>query len=285
MRIGGYGSGNGGGHGPGRDRAGTFRRRHRVGERVTGRVLGSDTPGQAWVDFEGIELSARIQSNPAPGSLLLFIILSLDPEILLQELHVAQSQGNPMGPAAGAFWAARARFEALSWDVREKTGQARGGPEAREKAFLAALKAAPEAEKAYAAVIRAVTDVNALLKARGGPMLGYEPWLLPETLSHEILTRRRPKDDGTETGLSFALPGQGQCELRLVSGPGGTGARLFLERPELAGAFEALVRGRGLTPEGLDMPAPATLPPAARAGLLAQILASAPGGLRFARRV
>lgn len=287
MRITGFGGwGGGGGRGKSRDRADSFRRRHRVGERVTGRVLRHESDGYAWVDFEGIELLAGIQSAPAPGSVLLFVVLRTEPDILLQELHVARAAGDPLSGVADAFWAARARFESLSWDVREATGRAEGGPEARRKAFDAALAGAPEAAGAFALAAEAVEAANALLAMRGGARLGYRHWLLPETLSGEMLDLPASRGGIAESAHSFTLPGQGQCELRLMRGPRGAGARLLLEDVRLAPAFEKLVRLRAVVPADMEFLAPAPLPLSSRAGVLAPLLAAGRGDRpRFARRV
>lgn len=285
MRITGHGSGWGSGPKGGRERADVFRRRHRPGERVTGRVLRRDGPGEAWVDFEGVELLASIQSDPAPGSVLLFTILRLEPDILLQELHVARAAGDPLVPAADAFWTARARFESLSWDARAAAGE-KDEPEARERALRSALAEAPDAAEALERTERAAAEVSLLLAARGGPVLGYRPWLLPETLSGEMLTLTNPSSRLSETRFSFTLPGQGQCELRLMSGPDAAGARLYLEHPQLAPAFEKLLVLRGLATSDQAFFKAAPLPPSARAGVLAPLLgAGQPGRPRFARRV
>lgn len=287
MRITGFGGwGGGGSKGQGRDRADAFRRRHRVGERVTGRVLRHESTNHAWVDFEGIELLAGIQSAPAPGSVLLFVILRTEPDILLQELQVARAAGDPLSGVADAFWAARARFESLSWDIRTTAGKAAGGPNARERAFRAALDDAPDAAKVFALAEEAVDAANGLLALRGGMRLGYRPWLLPETLSGETITMPPSKGGITETAHSFTFPGHGQCELRLMEGAEGAGARLLLESMDLAPAFEKLVRLRGLVSDDQDFFTPAPLPLSARAGVLAPLLAAGHGDRpRFARRV
>jgi len=284
MRISGQGSSFfGGGSRKERDRRAAFTRRHRVGERVSGRVLKRERPGYAWVDFEGVELLANIQSDPDPGTLLLFEVIRLEPDIMLQELSVARSQGDPLGPAIDRFWAARTRFESLSAPLRAELAALEASPDKRRAAFLAGLERDPELAAAFAAVSQAATSVSEQLANRGGGRLDYAPWLAPEALSSELLTRAAASTE--ETAFSFTLPSHGHCEMRLISDPPRRTVRLFLERPELGPAFEDLLRKRLFAGLEVEFFAPAPLPPGARAGLLGPLLGSVLARPRFARRV
>lgn len=286
MRISGRGF-FGGGSAKGRQRAGEFTRRHRVGERVSGRVLKRERPGYAWVDFEGIELLANIQSDPEPGQRLLFEVMRLEPDILLQELAVARAQGDPLGPAIDLFWAARTRFESAASPLRAELA-ALPGPEApRREAFAARLAAAPELARAFATVSEAAAAINEIISPRDGGTLDYRPWLIPEALSGEMLTLTRHRQGAApvlETGFSFLLPPHGQCELRLMASGNDRTARLFLEQTGLAPAFEKLLRTYVFKDE-VQFFSPAPLPREARAGVLAPLLGAGRGRPRFARRV
>jgi len=264
-----------------------------VGERVTGRVLKRERPGYAWVDFEGLELLTNIESDPEPGSLLLFQIIRLEPDILLQELHVARAQGDPLGPAVDLFWAARTRFETISAGLRKELSDLPGPEQPRKDAFDALLAGTPDLAQGFKQVTQACTAINTLLSARGAGQLDYRPWLLPEALSGELLsisrTRTNPASEQSptivETGFSFTLPPHGQCEMRLLASPPTITVRLFLEHPGLGPAFERLIRAFLFAGQDVDFFTPSVLPPEARAGVLAPQLSMDRARSRFARRV
>ncbi|BBD07980.1 hypothetical protein [Desulfovibrio ferrophilus] len=293
MRISGWGSNNSSDSRKERERSAAFQRRHRIGERVTGRVLKRERSGYAWVDFEGLELLANIQSDPEPGSRLLFQIIRLEPDILLQELHVAQAQGDPLGPAVNLFWATRTRFESASTELRKVLSAMPGPEQQRKVVFELRLAEASDLAHEFQLVIKARDAVNALLATRGEGRLDYRPWLLPDALSGEMLTVKRPEpspaqDQGTaieETAFSFALPPHGQCEMRLMVSPTTATVRLFLEHTGLAPAFEKILLSFLFSEKSVEFFTPTNLPPEARAGVLAPQLSSGQALPRFARRI
>lgn len=290
MRIRGYGAGTGaGGHGQGGDRPGAFRRRHRPGERLAGRVLRREAPGLAWVDFQGLELLASIASDPEPGETLLFEVLRTDPDIVLREIPVARAAGDPLGPAADAFWAARSQFEANAAPLREALEAAGPGPARRQAAFARALDAAPGLEALFRTLEQARAAASALTAARGAGSLEYRPWLMPRALSGEMLVAGRPARPGgeavTETTFSFAVPGPGQCELRLLESATRASARLLAEHPDKAAELLLALRAGGWPGERVRLFAPAPLPAPARAGALAALLRAAGARPRLSRRV
>jgi len=280
MRIQGDGAGPGGGHHGGGDRSGAFRRRHRPGERLTGRVLRREGPGLAWVDIQGLELLASIASDPAPGTVLLFEVLRTDPDILLRELHVARAAGDPLGPAADAFWAARAQFEANAGALRAALEAAGPGPARREAAFARALAADPGLGALFQTLEQARAATSALTSARGAGSLEYRPWLLPWALSGEMLIAARPASAGAaalvETAFAFTVPGPGQCELRLIESPPRASARLLAEHPDRARDVLRAMQDAGWPGPEVRFFDPAPLPAAARAGVLAPLLRADP---------
>ncbi|WP_028586801.1 hypothetical protein [Desulfocurvus vexinensis] len=290
MRIQGDGAGSGGGSHGGGDRPGAFRRRHRPGERLAGRVLRREAPGLAWVDIQGLELLASIASDPAPGTVLLFEVLRTDPDILLRELHVARAANDPLGPAADAFWAARSRFEAHAGALREAMAAAGADPAARQAAFARALAADPGLDALFQTLEQARAAASALTAARGAGSLEYRPWLLPWALSGEMLVAARPAAAGAaalvETTFAFAVPGPGQCELRLLESPPRASARLLAEHPDRARDVLRAMQDAGWPGPGARLFAPAPLPAAARAGVLAPLLCAASlARPRLSRRV
>jgi hypothetical protein len=130
---------------------------------------------------------------------------------------------------------------------------------------------------------------SALTAARGAGRLEYRPWLLPRALSGEMLVAERPASANapalTETTFAFAVPGPGQCELRLLESPPRASARLLAERPDDAADLLRALRDEGWPGAGVRLFAPATLPVPARAGVLAPLLRAAGARPRLSRRV
>lgn len=71
-----------------RDRSGRFRKRHRAGQRVRGvvREWQSQAQGLAWVDIDGHRLLAQLPPDTRLGLERLFLVVSLEPEIVLRAL-------------------------------------------------------------------------------------------------------------------------------------------------------------------------------------------------------
>lgn len=289
MRIFGFGSNSSGHNKHQQDRSGTFRKRHRVGERVSGRILRRERPGLAWVNFEGVELLAQIESNPEPGSTLLFQVMQLEPEIELKELAVARSLGDPLSPAADAFWSARTRFEAATAKLRDVLSQHSGSPQERQRAFYEAVKEVPRWRELWQRLVKAQSAASDILTQRGIGGLEYAPWLLPEALSAEMLVVRHSAADGSntkETAFAFMVPGIGQCELKLLEASDKTDARLFMEYPDKIRAAEKLLHARIFVHIDAAFHGVSSLPPRSRAGVLAPLLTTgAFAAPRFSRRV
>lgn len=293
----------------GGDRARIFRNRHRVGERVKGRLLRWEQPGQAWpnlawIDIQGQELLAQIHSQPEPGQILVFLVVQLYPDIVLQELHgggPGSGSGAPLSlsGAVHAFWAARSLYESASRPERPVLGPAPGMPASERRSLLhSTLGTRPDVLARYLRLLGAVQLTNAFLGPMGAGRLCYPAWLLPaEALAAEMLMHPgRGAGDADEAVLAFALPRAGQCLVRLVVRPGVKGVsggvsgscRVSMERPSLGRAMDAaldvLLARAGL--DGLSRLETAALPPEHRAGLLAGLLHAGGGGAPgFATRV
>jgi len=289
VRIGDSGSGSGAGQSPDRrERSAAFRRRHRPGDRLVGRVLRRERPGLSWVDFAGLALLADIPSNPEPGEERLFEVEGTEGRIRLRELGPARA---PLAaaPDLAPFRRARARFEALAAPLLDALA-ATPGPE-REAAFARRIPAAPGLAAALEETRTALADLAADFTRHGLGRPGYLPWLLPATRESELAILP-PAGSLERTDFSFVLPGRGAGEAVLLCGPAGDpeagcGARLYLEDPALAplGAEAALL----LAPAGrrVDILGLHPLPAERRGGVLAALIAgpAGRGGGRISSRV
>jgi hypothetical protein len=291
VRIGDFGSGNGPGQSPDRrERSAAFRRRHSPGDRLTGRVLRREAPGLSWVDFAGLTLLADIASDPEPGDLRLFEVVDTAGRIRLRELGPARAP-LPAAPGLAAFRSARSRFEALAGPLLDSLAEL--PPPQREAAFARQVAAVPDLAAAWQTVGAALAALAADFAALGLGEPGYRPWLLPSARESELAALPRA-GALLRTDFSFVLPGapsgQGAGEVILLrrpdeAGAAGCGARLYLERPDLAvvAAEAALL----LAPHGrAEILGVHPLPPDRRGGVLASLAAGLAGrGSHLSSRV
>lgn len=87
MRIHGQGTSFGqGGHQQDSHRSDRFRKGHRAGQKVRGVVQAWQSPGLAWVEIDGHRLLANLSEDSALGAERLFLIVRLEPDIVLRAL-------------------------------------------------------------------------------------------------------------------------------------------------------------------------------------------------------
>ena len=256
------------------DRAAAFRRRHRVGERVRGRLVRFEAPGLAWVVFDREPLLARIESSPPAGANLHFLVTSLYPEIVLKELRPGQAPA-PTPPARllQQLHAARAGFGEAARGLLAAL-DAIPEPPGRRAAFQAGLAANPEAAEAWLALLLAAARINVRL-APGGFRLACLPWLAPRAEEFELVARTATAAPLGEVLCSCLLPRLGRLKVQALHRRGRVAFRLALDEPVDLGRVRGIVRERlaAIMPADAECLAVEPLPPEARAGVLAELLA------------
>lgn len=294
MRIKGYGPGQQGQPGPGRDRAANFRSRHSIGERIRGRVQRRDASGLYWVLVGGEELLARLEVQAEPGDELMFVVRSLTPDILLQALH-GDAAPDDLPGLVQRFRAARAAFEAQAEGLLGVLTRVPPVLAQRQEAFQIALAGDAGAARLFEHTQELLQRINALLAAGENQGAGrevaalYGPWLLPGLRRQEIVRRMSGNSGFAEAALSAHAAGCGGVEVRLMSRTldtqGQCSLRLLAEHPEQTGPLQvelaALVReGLGVEAEFLGV---SRLAVSAGSGVLGELLGDAPrwssGGL------
>lgn len=290
MRIRGQSTGgfSGGGRESGSERE-VFRRGHRVGDRVRGRILGPAGHGLTLVQAGGHRLTAGIADPPPPGTVLDFLVTGLDPDIVLKVIHPAAASGMSPADLLGSIATLAARLESLP--LTAKAATAATLPE-RYRDFILLARRSPET----AGLLRELSRLHALvdrLLSRGLPpgsgMIGATgrlryrrtPWLLPGARSQELLIRKDSDRGFVEIILGFTLDLLGRAEVRLLSRPDDAGYRLLAERTEHAGAIGERIEAefRHLAPSGavarclgsFPLPRPEAI------GVLARLLGPPPG--------
>lgn len=276
MRIRSTGSSAGRSVGSGADRGAAFRRLHRPGEYVTGRVLRLENETMAWVAFDGEPLLTTLANCPPPGSQLTFLVQQTHPEIMLKEAPFRHGGSTGSLPdALQSFHAARSAFEALQ-DGRDPLPAGRA-------AFLAALKADSDTElgSALDRVQAAAETINAALAASGpgtqprGERLFYPPWIAPRGRQLELLADL-PADGLGRAVLGLRLPDFGMVQIRAMLRPPLLRCRVYAEAAQNAARLAPLLAAalpRPDAPWDMECLGAEPLPRRYRGGLLAELLA------------
>lgn len=284
MRIKGYGAGQQGQPGAGRERAAAFRARHSIGERIRGRVERRDPSGLYWVRVGGEELLARLEVQTEPGDQLLFVVRALSPEIHLQALQ-GEAAADDLPSLVQRFRAVRESFEQHAAPLLTVLAGIPPVLALRQEGLGIALSGDAEAAGLYGQAQDLLGRINETLASTSGAEALYLPWLLPGLRRQEIVRRATGGKGFAEASLSGSLADCGGLEARLLSRPGQCSLRLLAERPEHSGPVQvelaALVRdGLGVEAEFLGV---ARLAASGGAGVLGEVLGDAPlwasGGL------
>lgn len=244
------------------NRGAAFRRRHRVGDFISGRVIRVERGDMAWVSFEGEPLLTSIPNSPQPGTVLSFQIQQLLPEIVLKEApshHRGSGAGLPS--TVQNFYAARAAFEA-ALDAASSENKTIIDPANTEstrpdttkdptmlpvgkREYLAALS--PELTTLFNRVQDTVEAINTLL-SRANPerleRLAYPPWLAPRAREMELLTippAAPPKTGLGKAVLGLRLPPFGVVQIRAMLRPPLIRCRVYAEHPNGATRLAALL--------------------------------------------
>ncbi len=236
MRIGDYSS-----HGHQNDsrsafqRTQAFRRRFQVGQTVVGRFLRWERPGLAWIGISDLELLAGIDGNPAPGAHIVFLVMQLEPDIILKEIPQTPGTAISLKEEATFFFQLRDTLE-TRFDRLQNNTQLWSGPTLpiRRKLFFEHIRAIPHARKLLRDIQLTLRHINSSFPPEHNAKLHYAPWHAPGLLRHECLIRSAPSE--TEIIEYGHLPGCGAVQLHLLFSGKHPRARLELELPRNAEA-------------------------------------------------
>lgn len=236
-RISGYGSGWGGGGT--RQRADLFRARHRIGERLKGRILRHEANGLTVVEVDGQELLARLEVPADPGDTLLFVVRALLPEIHLQALQGQAASADPPG-VLQQFRTARHAFETRASRHLSALPLSLIPSAEPSAAFQAMLTLDAELSVLHAEAQAKLARLDEALARRMDRTALYVPWAAPGLSQCEAMLKS--SGEGFDLAASGHMERYGSIELRLLSRGGEHRLRLFVERLERAQEVAVLVR-------------------------------------------
>lgn len=249
------------------ERSAAFRRRHRQGDLVSGRVVRDAGNGMAWIAFDGEPLLTNIGNCPAPGTVLNFEILQLQPEIRLREApNRKKGRGNGLAVLVQDFFTSRAAFESAldSLDMVLPADQ---------EHFLSVLP--PDVHALWERVNQCVQAINSQIANKREERLSYPPWLAPRSRELELLCTP-PDQIWGHAVLGLRLAPFGVVQIRAVLHPPQMRCRVYADQPKNARKLAPLMLAAVPCPQGewdLTCGAAEKLPKRHRGGLPAELLA------------
>jgi len=186
MRIRSSGSGFGN-FGGGESRSDSFRQKHRLGQKVKGKLIKHVSDEMAWVSIGGDNLLAQLQSKHPEGTQLTFIVKQLVPNIILKEVFELNSvSANTIGMAS-AFDTSRILFENKFKTVQDSLSSA--NPIARLSHFLELLAKDTSLHTAFKDATDCARTISTQLQANNTGRILYQPWLVPESRRQATFVR------------------------------------------------------------------------------------------------
>jgi len=223
-------------------RGALFKRKVKVGQLLKGRMLRVEQEGFAWVLIGDMELLAQIETMPEPGQWLEFLVLSLEPSIMLRQLqHGTDPRGSIfLRDYIRSYLTERDKLDALLasslWNnLSPADAQHVTTYRAQLIRFLAQH---PDALDQFTRVMRLHSSVQRMVSASGHGSFQYMPWLMPSARGIEILVSKPEKSVCTVTAgviLQGAQHVLAMGQLSLSADPVSFAYRLLLDKNCKAG--------------------------------------------------
>lgn len=258
-----------GSFGNGQSRSDSFRRKHRLGQKVRGILLKNIPDGMAWVSIGDDKLLAQLNSAHPEGARLSFVIKQLSPDIILKEIfETGQATGNTIG-IASSFDTARTLFENKFHHELQSTFVS-GATE-----FTQLLSSKSKLYAAFKDTQQCLSVISeALENAQIGQVL-YQPWLTPT--SRRQLTFIKHFNSSTtqllEAIVEFEHTVWGNARVEFLFKNSHAGYKLKAQHLSHADQLKSyLAASSTLISESSECLGIAKLPPTAHGGILTELL-------------
>nr|WP_287410363.1 hypothetical protein [Pseudodesulfovibrio sp.] len=272
MRIKGYGNGTGGFNGSG-SRSDSFCNKHHLGEKIRGKLIKNIPKNMAWVDFNGDRLLAQLATPHPEGSLLLFIIKQLRPQIILKELTANHTGGTNALNLASTFDTTRTLFE-NHFSAAIKTHRLTKISFSCTD-FIKFLATDAQLFACYMDAAHCARSIsNSLIKTKRG-LIAYQPWLAPESHRQATLVKVTDKRANmTESIVEFDHPNMGLVRIEFLYKVKTVAYKLKMQRPQHSPALIHFLstkkyRGTNLNLQNLGI---SKLPQSGHGGIIAELL-------------
>ena len=271
MRIRGSGKDTGG-FGGGWGRSDSFRKKHRLGQKVRGVLLKHVPENMAWVEIDGDRLLAQLEVSHPEGARLTFVIEQLTPHIILKEL-TGQARGNGANALglAKAFDTARALFEARFMPLA--LDAAHPMPSIAPDAFFTLLAKSRELYAHYVDAARCADGLTALLGNDQERFL-YQPWLAPTSRRQVTFVRHAAETGLNEAEIEFDHPAMGLARIDFLHKDDRATCKIRIQHMDHGKALEKYLATKKHPdlPLQADAPTVAKLPRSRHGGIIAERL-------------
>ena len=173
------------------NRGAIFKRKVKVGQLLKGRMLRIEQDGFAWVLIGDMELLAQVETMPKTGQWLEFLVLSLEPSILLRQL---QQGADPRGSIflrdyIRSYLTERDKLDTmLAYSLWDSLNITDGEPfTAYRTALIKFLTQSPTALDQFTRVMRLHSSVQKMVTTSKHGTFHYMPWLMPSAKGVELL--------------------------------------------------------------------------------------------------
>lgn len=172
-------------------RGAIFKRKVKVGQLLKGRILRIEQEGFAWVLIGDMELLAQVENMPETGQSLEFLVLSLEPSIMLRQLqHGTDPRGSIfLHDYLRSYLTERDKLDTvLSHSLWDSLNIADDEPfTAYRAALINFLAQSPTALDQFTRVMRLHSSVQQMITASNHGTFHYMPWLMPSAKGVELL--------------------------------------------------------------------------------------------------
>jgi hypothetical protein len=243
MRIRGTDSGHSGSGGR-ENRSDNFRQGRHRGQKVRGTLVKWVSDSMAWVLIDGHHLLAQLQSGPAEGTRLTFIITQLHPEIVLKEITGSSGAGDAVADglsAATAFETARTIFENRFRRIVDSLTRCRA--EDRQSRFISMLADDAALFVSYHDVINCSLQINALSShSPGAGQIAYQPWLTPRARRQLTSMCAPSAQELAKVVVECETPELGQIRVEFLSKAPTIGYRVKVQHPARVEELKTLLQ-------------------------------------------
>jgi len=262
-----------GGFSGGGNRSDSFRSKHRLGQKIHGKLIKNIDENMAWVDFNGDRLLAQLATPHPEGSLLLFVIKQLHPNIILKELTTGHPGGAAALTLASAFDTARTLFENRFSTTRRSHQPIK--PSLELTNFMMFLAADSDLFACYMDAVNCARSITNALKGKGRGLVVYQPWLAPKCRRQVTLTKNVGDQAGmTESIVEFDHSVMGMVRIEFLHKEATLAYKLRMQRPKHGPALMKYLttKKRGGSDLKLQNLGVSKLPQSGHGGLIAELL-------------
>ncbi|MCG8530568.1 MAG: hypothetical protein MI749_07885 [Desulfovibrionales bacterium] len=219
------------------NRAAIFKRKFKAGQVLKGKLLRMENHSLAWVLIGGMELLAQIETTPQQGQWMEFLVLTLEPSIILRQLQHGRDLRSTvfLRDYIRSYLTERDKLDAMLhatlWSALPQSTLC--SLSRSHAAFCSHLAEQPEHLAQCTRVMRLLTNVQHMVTIAGHGSFTFMPWLAPHAKGVELLISASGDAACTVTVGAVFPPSNSTVmsgQLKLAPSPAHFAYRLLLEK-------------------------------------------------------